>query len=163
MNPKQLAFCSGRSCLSQLLEYHNKIIEELEKSNNVDVIYLDFVKGFDKVDHAILLNTFSIKQTTMCCHQWNNIKWSTSQKWHNPRVCVRTPPIPNTYIWYKIQNSTINSIILCWWYSDLLVIKDEEDTQMLQYYLPKLYKLADANSMKFNANKFELLPYWKEH
>ena len=56
MNPKQHGFRSGRSCLSQLLEHHNKILEELEKSNNVDVIYLDFTKAFDKVDHGILLN-----------------------------------------------------------------------------------------------------------
>ena len=68
MNPKQRGFRSGRSCLSQLLEehhnkhlldayceHHNKILEELEKSNNVDVIYLDFAKAFDKVDHGKLL------------------------------------------------------------------------------------------------------------
>ena len=56
MNPKQHGFISGRSCLSQLREHHNKILEELEKSNNVDVIYLDFAKAFDKIDHGILLN-----------------------------------------------------------------------------------------------------------
>ena len=56
MNPKQHGFRTGRSCLSQLLEHHNKILEELEKSNNVDVIYLDFAKAFDKVVHCILLN-----------------------------------------------------------------------------------------------------------
>ena len=38
----------------QLLEHHNKVLKELEKSNNVDVIYLDFPKAFDKVDHGIL-------------------------------------------------------------------------------------------------------------
>ena len=38
------------------LPNHNKILEELEKSNNVDVIYLDFSKAFDEVDHGILLN-----------------------------------------------------------------------------------------------------------
>ena len=54
MNPKQYAFRSGRSCFSQLQKHHNKIIEELEKSNNVDVIYVDFAKAFDKVDHVIL-------------------------------------------------------------------------------------------------------------
>ena len=36
--------------------HHKKILEELEKSNNVDVIYLDFAKAFNKVDHGILLN-----------------------------------------------------------------------------------------------------------
>ena len=41
-------------------------------------------------------------------------------------------------------------------------IKDEEDTQMLQNDLHKLYKWADTNNMKFNANKFELLQYRKE-
>ena len=55
-NPKQHGFRSGGSCLSQLLEHHNKILEELEKSSNVDVIHLDFAKAFDKVDHGILLN-----------------------------------------------------------------------------------------------------------
>ena len=44
-----------QSCLSQLLEHH-KILEELEKSTNVDLIYLDFAKAFDKVDHGIFLN-----------------------------------------------------------------------------------------------------------
>ena len=63
MNPKQHGFCSGRSCLSQLLEHHNKILEELEKSKNVDVFYLDFAKSFDKADHSILLN--KLKKTEL--------------------------------------------------------------------------------------------------
>ena len=48
MNPKQHGFCSGRYCLSQLLEHHNKILEELEKSNHVEVIYLDLQKRLIK-------------------------------------------------------------------------------------------------------------------
>ena len=56
MNPKQHGFSSGISCLSQLLLHYKKILEELEKSNNVDVIYLDFATAFFKVDHRILLN-----------------------------------------------------------------------------------------------------------
>ena len=44
----------------------------------------------------------------------------------------------------------------------LLGIKDEGDTQILQNDLHKLYKRADTNNMKFNANKFELLRYGKE-
>ena len=51
MNPKQRGFCSGRSHLSQLVEHHNKILKELEKSNNVYIIFLDFEKAFDNIDY----------------------------------------------------------------------------------------------------------------
>ena len=44
-------------------ERHNKILEEFQKSNDVDVIYVDFAKGFDKVDHGILLN--KLKQSEL--------------------------------------------------------------------------------------------------
>ena len=56
MNPKQNGFRSGRSCLSQLLGHHNKILAEFQKPNNVDVVHSDFAKAFDKVDQRILLN-----------------------------------------------------------------------------------------------------------
>ena len=65
MNHTQQGFRPGWSCLSLLLEHHYQILEELEESNNVDVIYLDndhsirqrpWHKAFDKVDHGILLN-----------------------------------------------------------------------------------------------------------
>ena len=61
---------------------------------------------------------------------------------------------------YKISDSTVSCFA-----NDtriLLGIKDEEDTRMLQNDLQKLYKWANANNMKFNANKFELLRYEKE-
>ena len=61
---------------------------------------------------------------------------------------------------YEIADSTVSC------FADdtriLLGIKDEEDAQMLQHDFQKLYKWADTNNMKFNANKFELLRYRKE-
>ena len=60
MNPKQHGIRPDGSNLSQPLEHPNKILEELEKSNNVDVIYLAFAKAFDKVDHGILLKKLKI-------------------------------------------------------------------------------------------------------
>ena len=63
-----------------------------------------------------------------------------------------------------INNEIADSTISCC-ADDTLIrlgIKDEEDTQMLQNDLHKLYKWADTNNMKFNANKFEPLRYGKE-
>ena len=53
-NPHQHGFRKGRSCLSQLLQHHYEILEGLAEGANVDVIYLDYAKAFDKVDHGIL-------------------------------------------------------------------------------------------------------------
>ena len=54
MNNSQHGFRQGRSCLSQLLEHYDNILKILEEGGNADVIYLDFAKAFDKVDHGIL-------------------------------------------------------------------------------------------------------------
>ena len=61
---------------------------------------------------------------------------------------------------YEIADLTVS------WFDDdtriLLGIKYEEDTQMLQSDLHKLYKWVDRNNMTFNENKFELLRYGEE-
>ena len=41
-NENQHGFRSGRSCLSQLLEHFDTILNIIEDNNNADVIYLDF-------------------------------------------------------------------------------------------------------------------------
>ena len=42
--------------LSQLLQHQDDILKALESGYNLDCIYLDFAKAYDKVDHGILLN-----------------------------------------------------------------------------------------------------------
>ena len=54
-NNSQHGFRTGRSCLSQLLAHFDTINSLLERGYNVDTVYLDFSKAFDKVDHRILL------------------------------------------------------------------------------------------------------------
>ena len=55
MDPDQHGSRQKRSCLSQLLEHHDEILKVLEEGGNIDVIYADFAKAYDKVDHAKLL------------------------------------------------------------------------------------------------------------
>ena len=43
------------SCLSQLLDHFDLLLEILQSNSNADVVYLDFRKAFDVVDHHILL------------------------------------------------------------------------------------------------------------
>ena len=56
LNQGQYGFRSGRSCLTQLIDHYDRVLHQCEIGANVDVIYLDFAKAFDKVHHNILLS-----------------------------------------------------------------------------------------------------------
>ena len=52
----QHGFLPNHSCLTQLLAHVNTVLENFLKGKDTDVIYLDYAKAFDKVDHEILLH-----------------------------------------------------------------------------------------------------------
>ena len=56
LNNTQHVFMPGRSCLSALLDVFDNIMHMLDSNSSVDMVYLDFSKAFDKVDHGILLH-----------------------------------------------------------------------------------------------------------
>ena len=60
MDSSQHGSRKGRSTLSQLLEHHDEIIKLLENGENVDSIYLDFAKAFDKCDLGILMHKLKV-------------------------------------------------------------------------------------------------------
>ena len=47
----QHGFTRGKSCLTNLLDFFEIVTKELDKGNDVDLIYLDFSKAFDKVPY----------------------------------------------------------------------------------------------------------------
>ena len=57
-NPNQHGFRHGRPCLSALLDVYDNMMTSLSNNpkSSVDMIYLDYARAFDKVDHGVLLN-----------------------------------------------------------------------------------------------------------
>ena len=51
----QHGFISGKSCTSNLLEVLGHVGSLLEDGKQVDMIYMDMSKAFDKVNHGCLL------------------------------------------------------------------------------------------------------------
>ena len=51
----QHGFIRRKSTTTQLLELYHEILESIASGNEVDAIYLDFSKAFDKVPHHLLL------------------------------------------------------------------------------------------------------------
>ena len=54
IKPSQHGFWKGRSCLTNLLVYLDKVTMYIDQGLPVDSIYLDFSKAFDRVPHARL-------------------------------------------------------------------------------------------------------------
>ena len=51
----QHGFRKGRSCQTNLIEFNDQISNWVDEGKCVDVLYLDFAKAFDKVDHERLM------------------------------------------------------------------------------------------------------------
>ena len=56
ISPKQHGFCTGRSCVTNLLEALDHIGSLLDSGSQVDTIYLDMSKAFVKVSHRRLVH-----------------------------------------------------------------------------------------------------------
>ena len=55
LHASQHGFMSSKSCQTNLLDYLEVLTKLIDSGQNIDVIYLDFAKAFDKVPHQTLL------------------------------------------------------------------------------------------------------------
>ena len=60
ISPLQHGFCTGRSCVTNLLEAFEYICPLLDNSSQVDTIYLHMSKAFDKVTYGRLVHKLSL-------------------------------------------------------------------------------------------------------
>ena len=64
----------GCSCSTNLLDFFEEVYDELDTNSQVDLVYLDFAKAFDKVPHKRLA-----KKLQACKMQGGILQWIT--KW----------------------------------------------------------------------------------
>ena len=62
---EQHGFIKGKSCTTQLLEFLEDLTEILDEGKDVDVIYLDLCKAFDKVLDWLPSSNFCFYQKNM--------------------------------------------------------------------------------------------------
>lgn len=60
LSPSQHGFIKGRSSATNLVLFTNFCLNEIEKGFQVDVLYTDFIKAFDRVHHGLLLQKLKL-------------------------------------------------------------------------------------------------------
>ena len=70
LNSSQHGFVRSKSCLTNLLETVDIITAGLNEGKNVDVVYMDYAKAFDKVPHKRLIYKVSKYGISPMICQW---------------------------------------------------------------------------------------------
>ena len=176
LDPNQHGSRAGRSTLSQLLQHHDEILSALENGENLDCVYLDFSKAYDKVDHGILLHKLRAIGITGKLGRWianflSERKQQVLVKGRKSEVAILKSGVPQgsvlgplmflLFIGDISKDVTASTLI----YVDDAKVKDPirkiEDVENFQDNLDKIYSWAHNNNMQFNGDKFLLLRYGK--
>ena len=175
LNSSQHGFRKNRSCLTQLIDHLDSVLRSLNDGDEVDVIYLDFQKAFDKVDLNILMAKLE--------------KYGVTGKllsWISSFLCGRVQTVGvdlSLSSFRKVlsgvpQGSVLGPVLFLIYVIDLecsLTFSDSlsfaDDTKIsnairtimdqanLQADLCSVVRWAEVNNMVLHDEKFELLSY----
>ena len=174
MNPSQHGFMPGKSCATNLLEFFEVVTRTVDDGKNMDIIFLDFEKAFDKVPKECLLAKLAAHGIGGQVLHWVRSRLTArSQRvvlnGEASELAAMESGVPQGSVLGPILfDIFINDIDLLVAMIDILrkfaddtklgkIILTVEDGKVLQDCLDKLVEWADKWGMKFNTGKCKVM------
>ncbi|CAH8478195.1 unnamed protein product [Dicrocoelium dendriticum] len=172
LTPAQHGFVRGRSCITNLLLTWHEWLQAVNQRKSVDVVYVDFSKAFDRVNHEILLQKLRECGVGGSLHQWIRDflvgrKWRVQVDSHLTDWYPSTSGVPQGTvlgpILFLIHINDVPNLLRspCALFADDLklwrVIHTSDDFDILQQDLDRLSMWSAEVSLPINSAKSLLL------
>ncbi|KAK4830472.1 hypothetical protein QYF61_011196 [Mycteria americana] len=169
----QHRFTKGKSCLTSLIAFYNKVTCSVNMEQAVDIVYLDFSKAFDTVFHSLLLEKLM---------HYSLDKWSVQWVGNWPTGCTQRVVVNSSFSnWQPVTSGVPQGLILGPTLFNIFMtdlddginlpmtpmMSGEVDTlegrATLQKDLDRLEEGANKNLMKFSKDKYKVLHLGKHN
>lgn len=164
----QHGFMKNRSTTTNLVQFTQTVSESLDEQIQTDVIYMDFSKAFDRLDHGLLLRKLSKigfsssllqlftsylserKQFVVCCGHQSVEYFATSGV---PQGSNLGPLLFNIFINDILDVVSVDALL----YADDLKIFNRiinpNDCLLLQYNISNIENWCEVNHLSLNPDK----------
>lgn len=178
INPNQHGFEKGRSTSTNLVVFVNRLLNGIENGGQVDAIYTDMAKAFDRVDHGLLLRKIELAGIDGVVLQWlgsylNGRSLTVNIGSSASYPVMATSGVPQgSHLGPLLFSIFINDLAdsidedCCLMYADDLKvcrkINSDADAQSLQRLLNLVVEWCAVNGMALNVAKCEVISFKRQ-
>lgn len=175
--PEQHGFFQGRSAATNMLLYTQYVLDALESRRQVDVIYTDFSKAFDTVNHKMLISKLEVLGVRGTLLSWlgsyliGRKQYVKLKGYVSKDICVASGVPQGSHLGPRLFNLFINdlpSVVFesrCLLYADDLkifkIIDMPADTRLLQDDLNRVELWCQKNKLLLNPTKCKQISFFR--